>query len=104
MEKRDISAEIISAVDDFNQFRKGKLTLRTHKVEDAEPPELKPNEIIQIRQMLHMSRALFAKNLRIAPRSLERWEQGISKPNREAIILLCLVKKYPDTLKKIRSI
>lgn len=104
MKKRNISSEVENSINDFKKFRKGKLTLRTHKIEDTKLPEITEADIIAIRNMFHMSRALFAKKLKTAPRSLERWEQGISMPNNQAIVLLCLVKKYPDTLKRINSL
>jgi hypothetical protein len=37
------------------------------------------------------------------PRTLERWEQGRSKPNEQAV-LLWLVRKYPDTLERLESL
>ena len=37
-------------------------------------------------------------------RTLERWEQGRSKPNEQAAALIWLVRKYPDTLKRLESL
>jgi len=40
----------------------------------------------------------------VNPRTLERWEQGRSKPNEQAAALLWLVRKFPDTLRRLESI
>ena len=51
-----------------------------------------------------MSRHLFAFKIGVNPRTLERWEQGRSKPNEQAAALIWLVRKYPDTLKRSESL
>lgn len=104
MVKRNISEEMISAVEDFQQSRQGKLTLRTHKVEHKELPPIEAEEIVHLREKLCMSRGVFAAKLRIPPRSLERWEQGRSKANLQAIVLFKLVEKYPEVLDKISAL
>ena len=47
------------------------------------------------------SRAVFARELRINERTLEKWEQGRAKPNPQAAALVLLVRKYPDTLDRL---
>lgn len=51
-----------------------------------------------------MSRQVFALKLGVNPRTLERWEQGRSKPNEQAAALIWLVRKYPDTLERLESL
>jgi putative transcriptional regulator len=51
-----------------------------------------------------MSRPAFASRLGVNPRTLERWEQGRSKPNDQAAALILLVRKYPDTLERLKAI
>jgi transcriptional regulator with XRE-family HTH domain len=43
----------------------------------------------ETRESLHMSRQVFAFRLGVKPRTLERWEQGRSKPNKQAAALIC---------------
>jgi len=50
------------------------------------------------------SRRVFAFRLGVNPRTLERWEQWRSKPNDQAAALIWLVRKYPDTLKRLESL
>ena len=102
--KRDISSEMLQSIEDFKQYREGKLTLRTHQIPDTVLPDLTKEDIQRIRVAFNMSRALFAKKLKVSPRSLERWEQGLSKPNQQAIVLLSLVKKYPDILDRVNGL
>ena len=51
-----------------------------------------------------MSRSAFAHRLGVNPRTLERWEQGRSKPNDQAAALILLVRKYPDTLARLEAV
>jgi putative transcriptional regulator len=51
-----------------------------------------------------MSRQAFAFRLGVNPRTLERWEQGRSKPNDQAAALILLVSNYPDTLDRLEAL
>ena len=57
-----------------------------------------------MRERLKCSRALFAGYLRTNVRTLENWEQGRAKPNAQAVLLIHLVKQYPDTVERLASI
>jgi len=65
---------------------------------------INPEFVRQTREALHMSRQVFAFKLGVNPRTLERWEQGRSKPNEQAAALIWLVRKYPDTLERLKSL
>lgn len=80
------------------------MTLRTHKVAFPDLAPLAPNEILELRERLNMSRALFANYLRTNARTLENWEQGRSKPNAQAIALIRLVQKFPETVEHLASL
>jgi len=81
--------------------RKGKLTLRSYNVEPAPLPKVDSKLIRDTRKKLRCSRAVFARRLRINPRTLEKWEQDRAKPNPQAAALVLLVMKYPDTLERL---
>jgi putative transcriptional regulator len=51
-----------------------------------------------------MSRRVFAFKIGVNPRTLERWEQGRSRPNEQAAVLIRLVRKYPDTLQRLETL
>ena len=102
--KRSLFAELTEGMTALAESRKGKHTLRTHSVAYKPAPKITPEELIEVRQHLHISRALFAVYLRTNPRTLENWEQGRAKPNAQAALLINLVKRYPDTVERLAAI
>ncbi|WEK30665.1 MAG: transcriptional regulator [Candidatus Pseudomonas phytovorans] len=101
---RNLFTELTEGFDALAQERQGKKTLRSHKVSFTELATLAPNELLELRQRLNMSRALFANYLRTNARTLENWEQGRSKPNAQAVALIRLVQKYPETVDHLASV
>jgi len=94
----------MEGVESMRKQRKGKITLRTHEMEDLPPLEINADLIRETREHLHISRAVFAHQLRVSPRTLENWEQGRAKPNAQAAALILMARKYPDTLKRLNSL
>jgi len=103
MNKRNLFEELKEGLQEAREHDQGKLTLRTHKI-DMTPIEISAEEIRSIREQYNMSRSVFAAYLHTSKRTLEKWEQGLSKPNDQAITLLKLTKKYPDTLARLQEI
>lgn len=104
MSKRDLFSELETALSEAKQHDQGKLTLKTHKVDIPTELAISPGEIKTIRQKYKMSRQVFARYLHTSSRTLENWEQGRSKPNEQAVTLLHLVKKHPETLSHIANL
>lgn len=102
--KRRVFDELIEGVRAMKRQRGGQITLRTHKVDAAPLPKVNGRLIKDTRQKLRCSRAVFARKLRINVRTLEKWEQGRGKPNRQAAALLLLVRKFPDTLERLDEV
>ena len=84
--------------------REGKITLRSHEVEDLPPLEVDAELIRDTRERMHVSRAVFARRLRVSTRTLENWEQGRARPNAQAAALILMVRKFPDTLEKLSEL
>lgn len=103
-QKRDLFEEMMEGVQAMKSHRQGKITLRTHRVEMKPLPKVDATFIRKTREQLNVSRRVFARHLYINERTLEKWEQGRAKPNRQAATLLLLVKKYPDTLKRLEQL
>ena len=101
---RDISSEITEGIEAVRQQREGKITLRTHSFEDKPIPAVDAGIIRDTREKLKMSRNVFARQLRVSARTLEKWEQGRTKPNDQAAALILLVRKYPDTLERLTGL
>lgn len=101
MKKRNLFAEIAEGFDALTNARTGKQTLRTHEVEIHPAPDVTADELLALRERLHLSRPVFARYLRTNPRTLENWEQGRAKPNAQAALLIRLVEKFPDTVERL---
>ena len=104
MNKRDLFGELMEGMAAMKSHREGKLTLRSFKVEPAPLPKVDAKLIRGTRCKLGCSRAVFARQLRINLRTLEKWEQGRVKPNPQAAALVLLVRKYPDTLERLEQV
>ena len=100
-QKRKLFDELMEGVDAMQQQREGKITLRSHEVEDLPPLEVDADLIRDTREQMHVSRAVFARRLRVSTRTLENWEQGRARPNAQAAALILMVRKFPDTLEKL---
>jgi len=104
MLKRDLFEELKQSLEDAQDFEREKITLKTTTIESKERKTLDANEIRAIRDKYNMSRAVFANFLHISSRTLEKWEQGISRPNEQATTLLALTDKYPDMFERLQKI
>ena len=104
MTKRNLFAELTEGFDALAAARKGKRTLRTTEVTLKPTPEVSADELKAIREKLNLSRPVFAHYLRTNPRTLENWEQGRARPNAQAALLIHLVDRYPDTVKRLAAV
>ncbi len=102
--RRNLFSELMEGVDALGESRQGKRTLRTHAVVVRRAPELTPDELVDVRRQLNLSRGLFAAYLRTNVRTLENWEQGRARPNAQAALLISLVKRYPDTVERLAAL
>lgn len=102
--KRKLFDEIAEGFEALAAQRQGKRTLRTHSVELKPAPDVQAEELVQLREKLHLSRAVFARYLRTNPRTLENWEQGRARPNAQAALLIRMVARYPDTVARLAQL
>lgn len=102
--KRNVFAELTEGFKALQAEREGKVTLRTHVVEKKAAPKVTARELVRVREELNLSRAVFARCLRTNVRTLENWEQGRARPNAQAALLIRLVAKYPDTVKRLAAV
>lgn len=104
MTKRDIFSELMEGFDALEGERQGKATLRTTEVESKAAPEMTPEKVRAVRKKLHVSQPVFARCLRIKLQTVKNWEQGISKPNDQAAILISLIERNPKLLDEIAAL
>jgi putative transcriptional regulator len=102
--KRNLFEELKQGIRELKDHKAGKITLRTHKLEKKARPTITPKLIIETREKFHMSQAVFALKLGVKKRTLEKWEQGDTAPNEQAVTLILMVRKYPDTLERLEKI
>jgi putative transcriptional regulator len=102
--KRDLFDELMEGFDALAEQRTGKRTLRTHTVKLKPAPKISPRELAKLRKDMNLSRGLFAGYLRTNVRTLENWEQGRAKPNAQAALLIRMVQRYPDTVRRLAEI
>ena len=104
VKKRNLFGELMEGVSAMQAHREGRITVRSHHVERLALPRIDQKIIRSTREGLRMSRPAFAYRIGVNPRTLERWEQGRSKPNDQAAALILLVRKYPDMLKRLQQL
>ena len=102
--KRKLFAELVEGFDALKAEREGKITLRQHTIESKPVPVVSAGDLVRLREKLNLSRAVLASCLRTNVRTLENWEQGRAKPNAQAAVLIRLVEKYPDTVKRLAAV
>lgn len=102
--KRNLFDELNEGFTALKSEREGKITLKHLTVEKKPELTITPEELLSLRERLHLSRSVFARYLRINERTLENWEQGRARPNAQAAVLIRLVEHYPDTVERLSAI
>jgi putative transcriptional regulator len=104
MKKRNLFAELGEGFEALKQEREGKITLRKHPIAAKPAPQVTATELIALRERMNLSRAVFARHLRTNERTIENWEQGRSKPNAQAALVIKLVERFPETIRHLSVI
>lgn len=81
---RDIGQEILDSIKSIKQG-KGK----KHLIEI-------PDDVVKIRQQLHLSQSAFSALLGVSVRTLQDWEQGRRFPRGPALSLLRIAREHPE--------
>ncbi|WP_274585603.1 helix-turn-helix domain-containing protein [Neisseria leonii] len=96
--------ELMEGMNAAEQYLQGKITLRTVEAETVAPVTITPEEIRTIRESLNFSQAVFARKLRTSVRTYQGWEQGKTRPNPQAALLLRMVQQSPQTFAAIAAV
>jgi putative transcriptional regulator len=104
MTKRNLFAEIKEGFDALAEERAGKVTLRKQTVDYQPAVEMSAEEVVRVRTKLNVSQPVFARRFRTEAKTIANWEQGRSKPNAQAAILLKLVDRHPELLDEIATL
>ena len=101
--KRNLFSELKEGFQALQGEQESKITLKQYAIEKPVTPQLTSHELVELRDKLNISQAVFASYLRINKRTLENWEQGRAKPNAQAATLIKMVQKYPDTIERLSN-
>jgi len=87
----------MSGLKDALAHTEGKLTLKTTTLPQR-APEMRPEEIRAVREMLNVSQAVFGRLLNVPSVTVVKWEHGDRKPSGAALRLLEIAKRSPEVL------
>ena len=90
MKRKTLSQTLVDAGRDLG-FEKATMD----KLEELNIPrvrELSAREIRAIRKRLNASQGVFARYLNVNPSTVQKWEQGVVRPQNAALKLLNLIK------------
>lgn len=93
--ERDIAAEALEGLREIRERNAGRPKLRITREEPTPRPELTPDAIRAVRAEIDVSRAIFARMLRVPVRTLEDWEDGRASPPGPATALILLARRHP---------
>ena len=91
MTNRNIGAEILEGLKEIQEYKKGKIKLKTTRLSA-------PSEPKAIRAKLALTQSAFAGMLGVSLRTLQDWEQGRRQPQGPAIALLRIAEQHPKVL------
>lgn len=104
MTKRNLFNELKQGLEEILAHQQGKITLRTETLERKEPMTINASEVKAIRQKLKLSQSVFANRLRTSVRTYQGWEQGRTKPNPQAVLLLRMAEKSPQVFEQLANL
>lgn len=102
--KRNLFAELKEGMAELKAAHEGKLTLHTVKVEIPDEVKVSPAEIKAVRESTRSSQAVMARRLRVNEKTYQNWEQGRTKPNAQAAVLIRLVEKHPEAIEMLETL
>jgi putative transcriptional regulator len=93
-------SELKAAFQEAIDYERGKRAdLRTTKFRlPPAPKRMSAKAVIELRQKLNFSQAMFARLLNVSPRTVQDWEQGRRPPSDAALRLLVVAGKHPEAL------
>ncbi|OOF47927.1 helix-turn-helix domain-containing protein [Rodentibacter trehalosifermentans] len=104
MTKRNLFNELMTGLKEIQAHQKGEIELPSYTLSRPEPLEMKASEIKAIRESLKLSQSMFAQKLRTSVRTYQGWEQGKSKPNQQAMLLLRMVERSPQIFEELARV
>lgn len=90
--KAETFDDLMSGMSDVLEYHKGERDgFRLHEAQDVKA----------IRAKVGMTQPAFARAYRLEVATLRDWEQGRRQPDRSAQVLLALIDREPDTIRRL---
>ena len=94
----ELFGELMQSLDQALRYSQGEqISARTTTL-PAPPEPMSKKEIIELRERLNCSQAVFAHLLNVSVKTLQAWEQGLRTPSDAALKLLNIAKNHPEAL------
>lgn len=87
------ASRIISSLKEAVDWAEGKKT--GARVTQVEVPDI---NVRQLRRRLGLSQSAFAAKYGFAPATLRNWEQGRTRPDGPARVLLAVIDRHPEAV------
>lgn len=103
MEDRSLFEMITEGFDSALEWAQGKTKLRVTQFRDpGPPPRYEAEDVVRIRESVHLSQGAFAKFLGVSRKTVASWEQGVRTASTGTSRLLQLIED-PHLLNRLRA-
>jgi putative transcriptional regulator len=86
---------LIAGLKDALADAQGKVTLTSYNVEVPEDVD-----VAALRRRLGLSQTAFARSFGLEVTAIHAWEQGRRRPDRAARVLLAVIEKEPEAVRR----
>ncbi len=90
-----LGRRLMAGLKEMAQHRKGEIDLPNYEV--AVPDDV---DVAALRRRLGLSQSAFAHSFGLDVTAIHAWEQGRRKPDRAARVLLAVIAKEPDAVRR----
>ncbi len=100
-----VADRIRKGLEESIHHSKGEITLKTTTIELPDrPPEVRADELTELRLGSQMSQAVFARLLNVSTKTVQSWEQGTRKPSQSALRLIQVFRQDPGSVLRVVSL
>ncbi|MEA2993924.1 MAG: putative transcriptional regulator [Alphaproteobacteria bacterium] len=90
-----LGRRLIAGLKDALADAQGKVTLTSYNVEVPEDVD-----VAALRRRLGLSQTAFARSFGLEVTAIHAWEQGRRRPDRAARVLLAVIEKEPEAVRR----
>ncbi len=95
-DRKPLFERLKGGLEEAIRHAKGEITLKTTTIEIPDrPPEVRADELTELRLGSQMSQAVFARLLNVSTKTVQSWEQGTRKPSPSALRLIQVFRQDP---------